>query len=67
MEKEAYILLGIVMVAWLAAMVIGLVVAFPYGLLGLLVLLAIGLLLVKVFRERLQNREDDYYSKHVDQ
>ena len=67
MEKTAYAILLVLAVVWLAAMVVGMVAAFPFGVLGLLGLLAVGLLLIKVLRERLANTDDDYYSKHVDQ
>ena len=67
MEKTAYAILLLLAAVWLAAMVVGMVAAFPFGVLGLLGLLAVGLLLIKVLRERLANTDDDYYSKHVDQ
>ncbi len=66
-EKTAYAILLLLAVIWLAAMVVGMVAAFPFGVLGLLGLVAVGLLLIKVLRERLANADDDYYSKHVDQ
>ena len=66
MEKAAYaILLGLA-VLWLLAIVAGMVAAFPYGVLGLLAVVAVGLLFIKVLRERLANKEDDHYSRHVD-
>ncbi len=67
MEKTAYLILLALAAVWLVAMVAGMIAAFPYGLLGLLALLAVGLLLIKVLRERAANTEDDYYSKNVDQ
>ena len=67
MEKTAYAILLLLAGVWLAAMVVGMVAAFPFGVLGLLGLVAVGLLLIKVVRERLANTDDDYYSKHVDQ
>ncbi|MCD6340158.1 MAG: hypothetical protein J7M29_12365 [Verrucomicrobia bacterium] len=66
METIGYALLGIVAVCWLAAMLLGMIAAFPVGLLGLVAIFGIGILFLKVVRERLQNKEDDYYSKHVD-
>jgi len=66
MEKIAYaILLGLA-VLWLLAVVAGMIAAFPFGILGLLAIVAIGLLFIKVLRERLANKEDDHYSRHVD-
>ena len=67
MEKTAYAILLALAAVWLVAMVAGMVAAFPYGLLGLLALVAVGLLLIKVLRGRVTNAEDDYYSNNVDQ
>jgi len=67
MEYFAYILLSIVAVIWIIAMVVGFVVAFPSGLIGLVVLFAVGLLFIKVLKERLNSKEDDHYIKNVKQ
>lgn len=66
MEKAAYAILLFLALLWLLAMIAGLIVAFPYGLLGLLGMLAIGLLFAKVVRERITSKEDEHYSKTVD-
>jgi len=66
MEKIAYILLLIVALCWLLAMLVGMVAAFPMGLIGLVGIAGMGLLFIKVVRERLKNKEDDYYSKNID-
>jgi xanthine/uracil/vitamin C permease (AzgA family) len=58
--------LALVAAAWLVVVVMGLVAALPYGLLGLLGLAAIGLLLVRALKDRLSNEEDDYYQKNVE-
>ena len=65
-EKWGYSLLGLIAVIYLLAMLVGMIAAFPFGLIGLVLIAAIGILLVKVLKERLQNKEDDYYSKKVD-
>ena len=65
-EKWGYSLLAIIAAVYLIAMFVGMIAAFPYGLLGLLLMGGIGILLVKVVKERLKNKEDDYYSKEVD-
>jgi hypothetical protein len=67
MEKLGYLLIGSVAVLWIIGMVAGLIVAFPYGLIGLVVLIGFGLLFVKVLKERLASKEDDYYSKNIQQ
>ena len=47
-------------------MVAGMIAAFPWGLIGLVALLGVGLLFAKVLQDRLANKEDDYYSKNVE-
>ncbi len=66
MEKTAYALLLGVAALWLIAMLVGMIAAFPVGLIGLVVIVAVGLLFIKVLRERLANKEDDYYANNVD-
>ncbi|MEM8767877.1 MAG: hypothetical protein AAGE43_10560 [Pseudomonadota bacterium] len=65
-ERIGYLCLAIVALCYLAAMFIGMVAAFPLGLIGLIALVGIGLLLIKVIKERLANTEDDHYSRNVD-
>lgn len=67
MEKTAYIILSVAAIIWVLFIFIGLVKLFPAGFLGLLVLIAIGLLLFKAIKDRLKNKEDDYYSKNVNE
>ena len=66
MEKAGYILLLIVVLIWLLAMILGMVAALPYGIIGLAAIVGIGLLFAKVVRERLASKEDDYYSENVE-
>ena len=47
-------------------MLFGVIAAFPYGIIILIALLGVGSLLVKVIKERLASKEDDYYSKNVE-
>ncbi len=65
MENIGYILLGIVAVCWIAAVIIGVVVAFPFGLIGLVAIIGIGFLFAKVVKDRIENKEDDHYTKNV--
>ncbi len=65
-EKVGYTCLAIVAGCYLLAVFAGVIAAFPFGLLILLALLGIGVLLIKVLKERLANKEDNYYSKHVE-
>jgi len=66
MEKAGYIILSIVALGWLGFIIFGMVKAFPYGIVGFVVLIGLGLLFAKVVQDRLENKEDDYYSKNVD-
>jgi hypothetical protein len=66
-EKVGYACLGLLALFYLGALIAGSIAAFPLGLLGLVALVGIGALLVKVIGERLRNREDDHYSKNIDQ
>ena len=66
MERAGYAILAILAVGWLIAIIVGLVAALPVGGIGLLALLGIGLLFTKVVKDRIENEEDSYYSKHVD-
>ncbi|RLD78057.1 MAG: hypothetical protein DRJ10_10945 [Bacteroidetes bacterium] len=66
MERIGYVLLSIVAAGWLVAILAGMIAAFPFGLIGLVVILGIGFLFAKVVKDRMGNKEDDYYSKNVD-
>ena len=65
MENIGYLLLGIVAVCWIVGIIIGVVVAFPIGIIGLIAILGIGFLFAKVIKDRLENKEDDHYSDTV--
>lgn len=65
-EKIGYACLAVVVGCYVAAMLVGIIAAFPFGLIALFGLIGVGVLLVKVVKERLANREDDYYSKNVE-
>lgn len=66
MEKVGYVLLAIVALAWITVILTGLVMAWPYGLIGLIGILGLGFLLIKVISDRINNKEDDHYSENVD-
>jgi Flp pilus assembly protein TadB len=67
MEYAGYILLIIVVACWLIAMLVGMVAAFPVGIIGLVAIVGIGFLFAKVVKDRLSNKEDDYYAKNIKQ
>ena len=65
LEKLGYAILVAVAIAWLVMVIVGLIETLPMGIIGLALIVGIGLLFVKVLKERLTNKEDDYYSKNV--
>jgi hypothetical protein len=67
MEYAGYVLLVIVVLIWIVALFVGMVAAFPYGIIGLIAIVGIGLLFAKVVKDRMENKEDDHYSDNVEQ
>ncbi len=65
-EKVGYFCLGIIALIYIAAIIYGMVSALPFGILGLIGIVGIGALLIKVIKERITSKEDDYYSKNVE-
>ena len=65
MEKTGYAILLAAFVAWLVAIVIEMVPLFPYGTIGLIVLVGVGFLFAKALKERLGAAKDDRYSRDV--
>ncbi len=66
MEYFGYLLLGIVAVGWLIALFAGIITTFPWGIIGLVAIVGIGLLFVKALKDRLTSSEDDYYDRTVE-
>lgn len=66
MEYIGYVFLGIVAIGWFIAILVGMVSAFPYGIVGFFPIIGIGFLFAKVVKDRMANKEDDYYSKNID-
>ena len=67
MERAGYTILLTLAILWVLGIIGGMIAAFPVGIVGLVAILGIGLLFMKVVKDRLSNKEDDYYSKNVDQ
>ena len=61
-----YLLLIAAFIGYLIIVIIGLVDVLPEGIVGLLAIAGFGVLFIKVFKDRLTNKEDDYYSKNVE-
>lgn len=51
---------------WLLTAFTGLILAVPFGFLGLIPIALVLGLVVAVVVQRLNNKEDDYYEKNVD-
>ncbi len=66
MERIGYIILITVAVLWLAVMISGMVMAFPAGIVGILFIIGIGVLFLKVIRDKNRNEEDKHYSDNVE-
>jgi phosphate/sulfate permease len=66
MEKIGYALLLLAALGWLIGILMGIPRSFPSGIIGLLAMVGVGLLFVKVLKERLANKEDDHYDKTVE-
>lgn len=65
LEKFGYLFLVIALLVWIYLMIKGLIQALPEGIIGFIVIAGIGLLFIKVVRDRIRNKEDDYYNKNV--
>lgn len=61
-----FIVAGIACV-YVTFMFVGMIAIFPYGIPGLIVLSVMLYIFVRVVRERLGNKEDDYYEKNIKQ
>lgn len=66
MERIGYIILISVTVLWLSAMISGMVMAFPAGIIGILAIIGLGVLFIKVIRDKASNEEDKHYSENVE-
>ncbi len=66
MEKTGYFIIAVLAILWLGAMLWGMIAALPFGLIGLAVIVAGGLFLTQALKDRLESKEDDYYSKNID-
>ena len=61
-----YTLLGFIALLYLGAIITGIILAWPFGIIGLIAILGVGSLFLHVLLERFNNKEDDYYDKNVD-
>jgi hypothetical protein len=66
LERLGYLFLIVALGGWIYLMIKGLIEAWPEGLVGFIVIFGLGFLFLKVVKDRLNNKEDDYYDKNVD-
>lgn len=66
-EKIGYSILAAIALLFGVGMFMGMIVIWPVGLFALAIVIGIGALVIKVIKERLENKEDDYYSKNIKQ
>lgn len=67
LQKIGFFLLGIAVLMYMVAIFGALVMSMPIGLIGILAIGGSVLLFIQVVIERMNNEEDDYYSKNVHQ
>ncbi len=60
-----YVLLIAAFIGYMVLIITDLIDVLPEGIVGLLAIAGFGLLLIKVIKDRLTNKEDNYYSKNV--
>lgn len=66
LEKLGYVFLFLALGAWIYLLIKGLIDTLPEGLIGFVVIIGLGFLFIKVVKDRLNNKEDDYYDKNID-
>ena len=65
LDKLALICVVVPVVIWFFIAFIGALALFPYGLIALIALLIVGYFFYRVIKERIENKEDDYYEKNI--
>ncbi len=65
LDKLALICIVVPVVIWFFIAFIGALALFPYGLVVLIALLIVAYFFYRVIRERIENKEDDYYEKNI--
>ena len=69
MKLDTLILGAVVLGAllWATVMLMGLIAAWPVGLIGLAIYAAAAYVIYRVVAERLRNVEDDYYERNINE
>lgn len=66
LDKLALICVIILAAIWCIILLASTIAILPYGLPVLLGILIVGYFVYRVIRERLENKEDDYYEKNIE-
>lgn len=66
LDKLALICVIVPVAIWVFTLFVSALALFPYGLIILAGLLIVGYFFYRVIKERIENKEDDYYEKNVD-
>ena len=65
LDRLALVMVGIVAVVWIVMLLAG-ILQTPFGWVVLVIVALPAFILYRVFRERVNNAEDDYYDKNVE-
>ncbi len=65
LERFGYLFLIVALIVWIYLLIKGLIMIFPEGIIGFIAIAGLGLLFIKVVKDRINNKEDDYYDKNV--
>ena len=66
MENAGYFFIALGVVLWGLLVIFGIVQSPIAGIFGGAFIIGFGILLIKVLKDRAQNKEDDYYDKNVE-
>lgn len=69
MKLDTLALIGFAFIGilWASAIFAAFVMSFPMSLIAGIPLVIFSIILIVVIRQRLNNKEDDYYSKNIEQ
>ncbi len=66
LERLGYLFLIVALIVWVYLLIKGLIMIFPEGIIGFIAITGLGFLFIKVVKDRINNKEDDYYDKNVE-
>ncbi|MEJ2116806.1 MAG: hypothetical protein P8Y67_09250 [Alphaproteobacteria bacterium] len=66
LDTLALICVSVPVAIWAITLFISAIALFPFGLIILAGFLIVGYLFYRVLKDRIDNKEDDYYEKNID-